>query len=341
MNTFTIRSCFPQDVTILSNEFLDSYMPQANGEFVKIYLYLMRAAGGSGKSLSLASIADKMSCTENDVLRALRYWEKAGVLRLAMKDGERIAGITFVNFCNPEVISSCAGEPASPELSAERISKLGEQEEIRELLFIAQQYIGKPLSRTEMEKILYFYDSLHFSPDLIDYLIEYCVSHGHKSIHYIEKVALSWHDEGITTIREARASVGSYHREYYDILKALGNDSHNPVEAEITIMKKWLEDFHFPMDVIREACSRTVLQTSKPSLTYTDRILASWHEEGVKTREDILRLDKLHVKSKDKEQKPAPDRKKTPSGTFYNFEQRSYDYNELEKKLLNPEKDDE
>ena len=36
----------------------------------------MRAAGLADKKMSLSEIADKMTCTENDVLRALRYWEK-------------------------------------------------------------------------------------------------------------------------------------------------------------------------------------------------------------------------------------------------------------------------
>ncbi|HUM82220.1 MAG TPA: DnaD domain protein [Lachnospiraceae bacterium] len=340
MNTFKIRSCFPQDVTVLSNEFLDRYMPEANGEFVKIYLFLMRAAGLADKKMSLSEIADKMTCTENDVLRALRYWEKTGVLNLALSDDGSLSGLTFVNFCSSDVIGS-SSVSKEDKLTADRMAELGKQDEIRELLFIAQQYIGKPLSQTEMERILYFYDVLHFSPDLIDYLIEYCVSHQHKSIRYIEKVALSWHDSGITTVREARASVGSYHREYYDILKALGKDSHNPVDAEIRVMRRWLEDYHFSMEIIREACTRTVLKTSRPSLSYADGILTSWHEADVRTIEDIHRLDDAHTKKREDTKNDPPSKKKSPGGSFYNFEQRSYDYNELEKKLLNHNTEDE
>ena len=80
MNTFKISSRYPQDVTILSNTFLDGYMPQANGEFVKIYLYLLRVSQDPAKSVSLSQIADRMTCTENDVIRAVRYWEKTGLL---------------------------------------------------------------------------------------------------------------------------------------------------------------------------------------------------------------------------------------------------------------------
>ena len=80
MGQFIIHNDFPGDFTLVSNYFLDTYMPQANGEFVKIYLWLLRSASVSGSALELSSIADIFNCTENDVLRALKYWKNTGVL---------------------------------------------------------------------------------------------------------------------------------------------------------------------------------------------------------------------------------------------------------------------
>ena len=69
--------------------------------------------------------------------------------------------------------------------------------------FIIQQYLGRPLSPTDLNTIYYFYDELGFSRDLIEYLFEYCVEHNKKSINYIEKVALSWASKNIHTIAES------------------------------------------------------------------------------------------------------------------------------------------
>ena len=82
MGQFIIHNDFPGDFTLVSNYFLDTYMPQANGEFVKIYLWLLRSASVSGSALELSSIADIFNCTENDVLRALKYWKNTGVLNV-------------------------------------------------------------------------------------------------------------------------------------------------------------------------------------------------------------------------------------------------------------------
>ena len=340
METIRIRSCFSQDVTVISNDFLDRFLPESNGDFLKIYLYLLRTANSHPESLSLAGIADRMNCTETDVDRALRYWEKEGVLTLTRSESGALQEIAFLSYCK-NVPEEAPRVERSSDLTTERMTELGEREDVRELLFIAQQYLGRPLSRTEMQKICFFYDGLRFSPDLIDYLIEYCVSRGHKSFHYIEKVALNWKDQGITTVRDARIEAGSYHREYYDILKALGIDNHHPVEAEIRIMKKWIERYEFSLDLIREACTRTVMGASRPTLNYADSILSKWYSRGVRSLKDVERLDEEHereLREKDaKKARPAQGSgtgKRTSKNSFSEFEQRDYDYGDLESRLI-------
>jgi DnaD/phage-associated family protein len=215
------------------------------------------------------------------------------------------------------------------------MTELAQQEDIRELMFIAQQYLGKTLTSTEARTLCFFYDGLHFSPDLIDFLIEYCVSRGHKSFRYMEKVAMNWHEQGISTVHAARTQIESYHREYYDILKALGSDGRHPVEAEIKMMKKWLETWELPMPVILEACERTVLKTQKPTLRYADGILSRWQAEGVKSVDDVRRLDAEYIREKERAGKKAAPAVRKKTGSFSEFGQRSYDYDSLESKLLN------
>ena len=351
MDNLKIRTCFPREATIISNIFLDQYMPRANGEFVKIYLYLLRAAGRSGEEFSLSSIADRMNCTEKDVLRALRYWTGEKIMKLETDaSGEVLTGVVFLSFRNPDLPPDKTPENAAAapilkeeapdgKVSMERAAQLKENEDIRELLFISEQYLGKPLTRSEMQRLLYFYDGLHFSTDLIDYLIEYCVSSGHKSLHYIEKVAMNWHADGIRTVREARASVNSYHRDYYEILRFFGISNRNPVDTEIMYMKKWIEEYSFSMDIIREACTRTVMKSGKPSFTYADGILSRWKEKKVRGIEDIRVLDAEHEKRSEADRTAAAGKPSGRVNRFNDFEQRTYDFDSLEKQLLKGQKD--
>ena len=98
-------------------------------------------------------------------------------------------------------------EPSKVTAPADKLSELNSNDDFSMLLFVIQTYLGKTLSQPETNAIVYFYDTLHFSADLIEYLFEYCVSKGKTSIRYIEKVALAWADEGISTVDAAKDEV--------------------------------------------------------------------------------------------------------------------------------------
>ena len=357
-------SCNAYNMTPVPTEFLDTYMPHANGEFVKVYLRLLRLAA-SGQTSALSDVADTLSCTEKDVARALRYWEKAGLLKLQSDAGGEITGIAFVPITAETGGTGTAGigadgnvtseretnaptdktsalrrrvpestVPKRKQLTAARITQLEDTEDFMYLLFVSGQYLGRNLTRTDIDTLGYFYDELHMGVDLIEYLIEYCVSNNHTSIRYIETVGLAWHTEGIATVEAAKDVSRKYNKDYYAILKALGIYNHSPISAEIQLMDKWMKTYSFTMDVIREACTRTVMQTAKPTLAYADGILTRWYNEHIRTLEDVKNEDELRRQKKSQDQKkPSQGKNRKPSGSFYNFEQRNYDKT-LEKQLL-------
>lgn len=334
-------------------------MPRANGEFVKVYIYLLRISGAS-TSFSLEQMADRLLCTEKDILRALKYWAKEGLLSLKYENDKTLTGIELggipsassgMQTQTARIDSDSAPDPLLPlpqekppapkTLSPARIRELKKNEEIVQLLYMAEQYLGKTLTSTELQKILYFYDELKMSASLIEYLIEYCVSKNHRSIRYMETVAIAWTQAQIKTVEEAKSASAQYGKEYYTILRALGISGRNPVENEISIMDTWLKTYGFTIDIIREACSRTVLKTGQSSFQYADSILTDWKKNHVHTLKDIQQLDDRHRKNcaaKAQEQKSASGCAPAPSARknrFNNFQQREYDFAEYEKRLLN------
>lgn len=348
MGTLTLHTSFSQEMTLISNRFLDEYMPRANGEFVKVYLLMLRICAKKGESLTLSALADRLNCTENDIFRAIRYWEKEGLLLLETDGNGEITGILMTTLTDDgddadskadDAVVIEAGslpvypspEPVKGRVTEERTAELIEKEEIQELTFIAEQYLGKTLTSTEIQKLLYFYDELHFTTDLISYLIEYCAGLGKGTMRYIENVAYRWYNDGIKTVHDARSSVNNYNRDYFEVLKAFGISGRNPAPEEIAFMKRWLSTWQFPIDVVREACGRAVISTGKPSFKYADGILRNWNAANLKTLEEIASGDAPPAAPSRADHKPASKKKKT--GFDYS-DQRTYDYSELEKKLL-------
>lgn len=218
MSDITIHTSNPAGITCVSNVFIDTYMKEANGEYVKIYLYLLRCLGQREIPFSIPAMADKLEYTEADIRRALAYWERQGLLRLERDPSENLRGICLLDPSDAGCPKDDAADPrettASAETSlAEQTVSVSEGEEalpaprsytpeerdalqsdpnLEEILFLAERYIRHPLSSKDMETIIYWYDGLKLPADLIEYLIESCVDKGHVSIHYMNKVALNW-----------------------------------------------------------------------------------------------------------------------------------------------------
>lgn len=345
MNVLNLRNYFQSEITLIENTFIDQYMAKANGEYVKVYLLLLRHLSHPGSSLTISQMADRLENTEGDIIRALKYWEKSGLLTLEYNHEQQITGIDF----GAKTVSS---EPASPQTDI-RFSREAEptsvipvsvpekksslnRKELKQILFIAEQYLGKTLTRTDVDSITYFYDTLKFSADLIEYLIEYCVENGHKSMHYIQKVALSWSDEQITTVQQARNASSLYNRNCYSVLNAFGIKGRGPATSELEYIRKWSEADGFSLDVILEACNRTVRAIHQPSFEYADKILQNWKKNQVHTLNDIRSLDTTFEQTKAALPKPVSkiSTQSSSSSKFRNFEERSYNMDELTKELL-------
>ena len=331
MKTLTLTNQAKKTVTVLENEFIDRYMPKANGEYVKVYLMLLRHLDESASLPAPSRLADLLECTEKDILRAFKYWEGQGLLEYKEEAPDRSL--------QAEVSPSEASLTVAPVSGTDKsvnTRKHGNRKEFKELLFVAEQYLGKTLSATDINAITYFYETLQMSADLIEYLIEYCVENGHKSIHYIQKVALSWHSQDIRTVEQAKTNSVLYNKNCYSILNAYGIKGRAPAASEIAYIRKWHEEYAFSLEIILEACDRTMNMIHQPNFEYTDSILKNWYKKNVHTLEDVSVLDVAFTRAKADKARQQTTQPSKPSGRnkFNNFENRSYDMNDLERRLI-------
>lgn len=328
------------DATVVSNCFIDHYMKDANDAQLKVYLYLIRMLNAN-QAISVSDIADKFNHTEKDVLRALRYWEDKQLLNLDYDEEQNLTGIHLRDltrkgveenvfqdrtFSGKSLEQKEAPSYQKPVYTPDQLREFKSREETAQLLFIAQSYIGKPLTPSEIKSILFFMDELHFSEDLIDYLIQYCVDRGKKDFKYIEKVAINWAEQGITTPKQAQKLSAWYDKNVYAIMNQLGKNS-TPTAKELEFINRWTKEYGFSNDIIFEACSRTVLATDKHRFEYADSILSSWQKENVHRKSDILRIDELY-------QQKRKNTSKSSSNKFNQFKQNDYDFEALERDLL-------
>lgn len=410
MTAINISSDIATSFTTVSDIFIDQYMPKANGEFVKVYLYLLRATGSGAGIATISEIADHFSNTEADIIRALNYWASEGILQVQTGADGQIIGI---NLCSLSVsgmqaaqsnIQSAVADNAAQnnlqnsvvnnatqnnlqnsvvnnaaqnistvntrmqdsvveklksqtpdkaassqkEYTLDEIKEFRKNPDISELFFIIETYLKHTLSSTDTNMVLYWLDKLHFSTDLVEYLVEYCITKGHSSLRYMNKVALGWADAGIKTVDQAKDDAAAHSQIYYSVMKALGITGRNLVDSEVSLINKWVGEYGFDIELVKAACSKTISAIQKPSFEYTDSILANWRKKDVHTLKDVEVLDANFAKANKASATGSSQGTNAANGSskpksnnsssknkFNNFNQRNNDYDKLEKLFLN------
>lgn len=410
MTAINISSDIATSFTTVSDIFIDQYMPKANGEFVKVYLYLLRATGSGAGIATISEIADHFSNTEADIIRALNYWASEGILQLQSGADGQIMGINLCslsvsgmqaaqsniqsavadnaaqnNFQNSvvnnatqnilkngvvnnaaqnistadirmqdsvvEKLKSQTTDKAASsqkEYTLDEIKEFRKNPDISELFFIIETYLKHTLSSTDTNMVLYWLDELHFSTDLVEYLVEYCITKGHSSLRYMNKVALGWADAGIKTVDQAKDDAAAHSQIYYSVMKALGITGRNLVDSEVSLINKWVGEYGFDIELVKAACSKTISAIQKPSFEYTDSILANWRKKDVHTLKDVEVLDANFAKANKASATGSSQSTNATNGSskpksnnsssknkFNNFNQRNNDYDKLEKLFLN------
>ena len=325
-------------------EFIDSYLAEAGGTALKVYLYLLRCIQDPSVVLSLPDMADLFDVTPNKVLQALLYWQRLGLLQVSFDDGEA-TGITLLPLPEKKRGAASVSEeeapaapvtpvPAKKPVLPEQVTDQDElmaDENFTSLLQLAEFYLKKPLSAAMRDAMAYAYTALGRREEMAEYLLEYCISRDRANPHYLRSVAEAWAKEGYETLDELREANQARNSVVYGVMSALGIRNRAPVKSETEYIERWTSDFDLP--VVLEAANRTMQRLHSPDFNYVNAILERWKESGVTSLEDIEKLDAGPAQGKT----ASSPRKK--AGSFRNFTERDVNYDELIRKFQNPDED--
>ena len=243
---------------------------------------------------------------------------------------------------------AAAAPSPKPVYSVAQVNRLSGDEEFAQILYIAQKYMNKVFTPRDCQVFAYLYDTLKFSPELLEYLVEYCVQNGHVSVRYMETVAINWHEQGFRTPDEAKEYVEGFNNDAFSVMKAFGLNDRRPATEEQKMITKWFREYGFGRELVLMACNRTISAIHTPSFRYADKILSDWKLAGVRTKADVEALDEKRSKSRAQgaggqtqggrssggQGAGQADGGRRKSNQFHNFKQRDTDYDALVLKQL-------
>lgn len=256
-----------REQTPVDNLFFSEFMPDADGECVKVYLYgLMQCRY---PSMGDVSISEALDLPEGTVQSAFVYWQSKGLVRI-LREGP--LEVEYLTVEQPAVTT------AVPLKYRSFIRALNE--------LIAPR-------RFNMNELGHIYDCIetfHLEEKTVLELVSHCMEEKGRNvrIQYIVTVGKSWADAGIATYEQARAYIANATVRKHGATMVLRrwNKRRAPTLDEMAMYDQWVKEWGFDDEAILAVCPR-LTNTGSPSFeALGDRLRELFEQHKVKA-EDI------------------------------------------------------
>ncbi len=278
--------------TTIPDIFFTQYLPEANGDFIKVYLYILFLSKYD-KDIKINDLCKKLGLSLKVIQDAMKYWEEQGVIT------KKNTGFVFNNLQELELHHLYKPKAA---LSAEQIQKSAEsQKRAKTIEYINNKFFSGLMPTTWYPDIELWFKKYSFDDEVMIALFEYCFDKSALHRNYMQAVADAWSKNNIKTFNDLD--------QYYEKQEKLNKVANNIVKKlglgrqlsqyEYAYVEKWMVDFGYSFDIIEIALKKTTSKVN-PSFDYIDKLLTDWHDRGFKTPDQIQKfLSEMKQKTKD------------------------------------------
>lgn len=302
--------------TQIPDIFFSEYLSSANGDFIKVYLYLLFLSKYD-KDIKINDLSKKLGLSLNTIQDAIKYWEEQEVLT------KKSNGYILNNLQEIELYKLYKPKTS---LSAEQVQKSAEsQKRANAIEYINNKYFSGLMPTTWYPDIELWFKKYSFDEEVMIALFSYCFDKSALHRNYIKAVADAWSKNNIKTYNDLE----SYYEKQEKINKIANSISkklglnRGLTQYEFAYIEKWNIDYNYPLEVIEIALKKTTSKAN-PNFDYLDKLLTDWHDRNLKTVDEIQKY-LADLKQKNKNLKEL---EKTTN--YQKYDQRTYtNLNEL------------
>ena len=245
---------------------------------------LLTALRNSASEILPETIAEKLNITLEDATDSLNYWVEAGIFV-----SDKIPEKTVEPNTEKPKKRTIRRDNIKP--SREEVTKRGtESHEIALLLREAEMKFARILKPAESSTIVWLYDSEGMNVSTLLLLISFAVQENKMTAGFLERTAVNWINAGVETVADAEKQINIHNMKrtaWNTVRSTFALDSRNPSAKEEKLSYKWVDEYGFGKDILREAYNICVDRNTKISFDYINGILEVWHKNGIKKPEDI------------------------------------------------------
>ena len=299
--------------TQIPDIFFSEYLSSANGDFIKVYLYLLFLSKYD-KDIKINDLSKKLGLSLNTIQDAIKYWEEQEVLT------KKSNGYILNNLQEIELYKLYKPKTS---LSAEQVQKSAEsQKRANAIEYINNKYFSGLMPTTWYPDIELWFKKYSFDEEVMIALFSYCFDKSALHRNYIIAVADAWSKNNIKTYNDLE----SYYEKQEKINKIANSISkklglnRGLTQYEFAYIEKWNIDYNYPLEVIEIALKKTTSKAN-PNFDYLDKLLTDWHDRNLKTVDEIQKyLADLKQKNKNiKELEKTTNYQKYDQRTYTNL----------------------
>lgn len=264
--------------TVLDNRFISTYLPEANGDAIKIYIYGLFVCQESDSDISFDKFCNDVKLDKDVVSDCFRFWEELGIVNVLSED--------------PFIVKYLPVTQSKPrKYSAE---KYGEFNKALQVL-IPERMI------TTNEYAAYFslMEENGLKPEALLMIVKYCVDlkGGAIGLRYILKVANDFIARGITTTTKIEKELSDYSLKTGEFASLMNYILPNkkPQIEDLKLFEKWNKQLLYDIDTIifiaKSAKIKNIEKLDKEidvlyaSKKFSEKEIADYYKSKAKTTE--------------------------------------------------------
>lgn len=297
--------------TNLPDVFFTEYLSQSNGDYIKIYLFMVFLSKYN-KDIKINDLSKKLSLSFNVIQDAVKYWEDLGVIT------KKNTGFIINNLQELELHKLYKPKVSLSSADIEKNSQ--NQSRARAIENINASFFQGMMSPSWYSDIDLWFKKYLFDEQVMIALFRYCFEKSALHRNYVQVVADAWFKNNIKTFNDLDdyfQRQEKLNKIKKQVAKKLGI-TRTLTQYEEAYIEKWIVDFGYELNVIEIALKRTTSKAN-PSFDYIDKLICNWKERGLKTADDV---NKFLLEFKEKQKNVKELEKKT---NYNNHSQRKYD----------------
>ncbi len=277
-------------VFAVPSKIVDEYINESDEVELKVLLCVLC---NGNKKIDVCELTRFLNFSQADIERALSKWLKLGIIKYCNSGGpnnfskQTDSSTEKLNFESEKEVPIRYQRPDSLYIA----NRVKNSKDINFLMQEAQVVLGRPLSGGDLSSLIVLHDNEGLPVDVIIMLLQYAVGIGKPGMRYIEKMGVSWAKQGIDNLEKAEKKIADLNTisiNWKKFESIIGIDHRAPTAREEEAVMRWINDWNYTDELIKEAYDRCVNANGKYILKYMDSIIKRWHTQGIFTIEQAL-----------------------------------------------------